>query len=1040
MKRVNQDSAAMGLVVSIEDSYVIEPICMPWPGLHNSMFCFVDEDTPSHTECGSSCHPTLPSPLSHPRAHNLLYNIPGSELKRSEDHAEGDYVIFRDWLGHVAAIDVDVAVLLDNQSVVWVEKPWELYYLIPDDGIEIVALPERYQSIRLPEVDPAKYHSVGFLPPEDFDSGQFVVTNRRNLRNGRWLHGKYDQSVEPVGRVFDVRTRRLEVQWLCPNPYSDDTHIGNVVEPPSASVRPYENLSSFRHPRNLRRSKDLTAFDLDRQVSRRSTTEDRILAPWNQDLKTDRYIPVSTGRDFRVGDRVRWLDPTAAKVKYQPISVDSYGCFRPINRADTFNFDLNEFRVISTKLRVKVLWQDQTMSKHESTSLRNCILLEQPLFPGDIVSARESMKMTPLHDPYGILCEYNEMMAFEHNYILRPGRTGVVQSVDARDQVARVKWFGEPQIAIMNADTVLRLDSRLGAIAASLEDVSLYEIMNHQVFDCRRGDIVIIKSDFARRNLPGACAHLSVRQIHGSPRLLSQINEGSADTLVSELRRSICAPPDNAPFRPNVNAPKNVANDTSSHTWVAQVMDIHLDGNVTVRLLAAKQCCDVVVHRDDIALTIDVAANISGLDFVEAMEAMEAWGYSDDMDLDDSDAPSPIDEDIEYDGGDRMDDESDDEGWLTDEEAISSLSEALLESKATDIKVEREVDRPRSDNSPFTPKHAMEITLGKSQDQRAGNQVDRKSELRRYLLRCPPAAFEVLTREPPPDQFRASQPSTAGSSLLKRLRREHRILASSLPTKEIYVRTYESRLDLMRCLIVGPENTPYEYAPFIIDLHLGQNFPREPPTAHFHSWTHGLGRINPNLYEEGKICLSLLGTWQGTNDTESWSEEATILQILVSLQGLVLVKEPYYNEAGFETMQEERANLPEAMLYSEKAFVIARGFVSYALSSPVQGLEEILAWLYMPAGENSQDAAQCSYLQKIVWRAQQLIQSSEDSRKDSQEVLFDGKGGSANKENTFLKPLSKGAIVMLKKAIFKLEDTLRSLEAQQPDVCSTRIG
>jgi ubiquitin-protein ligase len=30
-----------------------------------------------------------------------------------------------------------------------------------------------------------------------------------------------------------------------------------------------------------------------------------------------------------------------------------------------------------------------------------------------------------------------------------------------------------------------------------------------------------------------------------------------------------------------------------------------------------------------------------------------------------------------------------------------------------------------------------------------------------------------------------------------------------------------------------------------------------------------MGRCNPNLYEDGKVCLSILGTWQGEK-SESW--------------------------------------------------------------------------------------------------------------------------------------------------------------------------
>lgn len=84
---------------------------------------------------------------------------------------------------------------------------------------------------------------------------------------------------------------------------------------------------------------------------------------------------------------------------------------------------------------------------------------------------------------------------------------------------------------------------------------------------------------------------------------------------------------------------------------------------------------------------------------------------------------------------------------------------------------------------------------------------------------------------------------------------------------------------------------------------LDAEFPQKPPRAHFHSWTRSNGRVNPNLYEEGKICLSILGTWQG-DKSESWTpRSSSLLQVLVSIQGLVLVKEPWFCEPAYEKLR-----------------------------------------------------------------------------------------------------------------------------------------
>ena len=49
-----------------------------------------------------------------------------------------------------------------------------------------------------------------------------------------------------------------------------------------------------------------------------------------------------------------------------------------------------------------------------------------------------------------------------------------------------------------------------------------------------------------------------------------------------------------------------------------------------------------------------------------------------------------------------------------------------------------------------------------------------------------------------------------------------------------------------------------------------------------------------------QVCLSLLGTWGGAKGEEWNAETSTIIQVLVSIQSLILVPEPYYNEPGFE--------------------------------------------------------------------------------------------------------------------------------------------
>lgn len=137
---------------------------------------------------------------------------------------------------------------------------------------------------------------------------------------------------------------------------------------------------------------------------------------------------------------------------------------------------------------------------------------------------------------------------------------------------------------------------------------------------------------------------------------------------------------------------------------------------------------------------------------------------------------------------------------------------------------------------------------------------------------------------------------------IKRLITERANLSTSLPSG-IFVRSAENRLDLLKALIIGPSNTPYAGGLFEFDLWCTDRYPAVPPKCTFKTTGGGRAHFNPNLYNDGKVCLSLLGTWSG----ERWRPgESTILQILVSLQAMVLCAEPWFNEPGREIGYEQQ--------------------------------------------------------------------------------------------------------------------------------------
>ncbi|XP_042493748.1 putative ubiquitin-conjugating enzyme E2 38 [Macadamia integrifolia] len=172
----------------------------------------------------------------------------------------------------------------------------------------------------------------------------------------------------------------------------------------------------------------------------------------------------------------------------------------------------------------------------------------------------------------------------------------------------------------------------------------------------------------------------------------------------------------------------------------------------------------------------------------------------------------------------------------------------------------------------------------------------------------------------------------------KRIMREWKILEENLP-KSIYVRVYEGRIDLLRAVIIGASGTPYHDGLFFFDFLFPADYPSQPPAVHYHSF--GL-RINPNLYAGGTVCLSLLNTWPGKKD-ERWNpSESTVLQVLLSIQALVLTEEPYFNEPGHGILPGIDWD-KRSLIYSENIFALSCKTMWHLLRKPPMHFEDFVA-------------------------------------------------------------------------------------------------
>ncbi|KAM4750591.1 ubiquitin-conjugating enzyme E2O isoform 2-T2 [Anableps anableps] len=207
--------------------------------------------------------------------------------------------------------------------------------------------------------------------------------------------------------------------------------------------------------------------------------------------------------------------------------------------------------------------------------------------------------------------------------------------------------------------------------------------------------------------------------------------------------------------------------------------------------------------------------------------------------------------------------------------------------------------------------------------------------------------FSVLEWAPDTHSFKKMefQPAEA-KKFFSTVRKEMALLATSLPDG-IMVKTFEDRMDLFSALIKGPTRTPYEDGLFLFDIQLPNIYPAVPPLFRYLSQCSG--RLNPNLYDNGKVCVSLLGTWIGKG-TERWTSKSSLLQVLISIQGLILVNEPYYNEAGFDSDRGLQEGYENSRCYNEMALIKMVQSMTQLLQNPVEVFKQEIQEHFVSSG------------------------------------------------------------------------------------------
>jgi ubiquitin-protein ligase len=176
--------------------------------------------------------------------------------------------------------------------------------------------------------------------------------------------------------------------------------------------------------------------------------------------------------------------------------------------------------------------------------------------------------------------------------------------------------------------------------------------------------------------------------------------------------------------------------------------------------------------------------------------------------------------------------------------------------------------------------------------------------------------------------------------------------SSALPLTDgsgIFFRQDCDALSVFKFLIIPNEDTPYKYGCFVFDVYLSPDFPNEPPKVLHATSKKNNFRFNPNLYSDGKVCLSLLGTWSGQSASEKWippsasNPGSTFSQLMLSIYSMIFTEFPWYNEPGRESGISNADKCPRSIEYNKELQI---GTIKYAIINqlryPEEGFENVI--------------------------------------------------------------------------------------------------
>ena len=141
------------------------------------------------------------------------------------------------------------------------------------------------------------------------------------------------------------------------------------------------------------------------------------------------------------------------------------------------------------------------------------------------------------------------------------------------------------------------------------------------------------------------------------------------------------------------------------------------------------------------------------------------------------------------------------------------------------------------------------------------------------------------------------------------------IIKNPLTDQGIYYTHDENNFLQGYAMVIGPSDSLYRYGAYCFKFKFPTNYPFSPPKLTYLT-NDGRTRFHPNLYRNGKVCISILNTWRG----EQWTSCQNIRSVLLMLVTL-LDNKPLLNEPGIK--ETNRSFIPYNKIIEYKNLEIA---------------------------------------------------------------------------------------------------------------------